>query len=485
MVFSSHIFLYYFLPMALVLWFAAPGPAQHLLLSLLSYVFYGWANPLFVPLMLCSTALDYVSGLVISGQTPAWGRSVSVSLPRDGRRTFRQKAALTITVMLNLSLLAFFKYFNFGVDSWNQLVQGLGWASAGLDTAFRVTLPLGISFWTFHAISYVVDVYRGDARAIRNYVDYSCYVGMFPQLVAGPIVRFQDVAEQLSDRTVSLEKIASGIVFFSIGLAKKILLANPCGQTADIAFDADSPGLLESWTGLLAYAFQIYFDFSGYSDMAIGLALIHGFQFVRNFNSPYQSQSITEFWRRWHISLSAWLRDYLYIPLGGNRGGALRTRMNLLLVMIIGGLWHGAAWTYVTWGALHGVLLCVERARGWNSLVNRFPEPVRVALTFLVVCLTWVVFRAHSIPHALRYFASLAGLTDPAAEGQLVTALIFRVDVYFSLTAAALVTWLAPQSWDFTRRITWPSALLAIGLLWASMAGLAIQSFNPFIYFMF
>lgn len=485
MVFSSHIFLYCFLPIALVLWFAVPRRAQHLVLSLLSYVFYGWANPLFVPLMLCSTALDYVSGLVISGQTPALGNSVSVALVRGGTRTFRQKAALTITVLLNLSLLAFFKYFNFGVDSWNQLMQGLGWSSAGLDTAFRVTLPLGISFWTFHAISYVVDVYRGDARAIRNYVDYSCYVAMFPQLVAGPIVRFQDVAEQLSERTVSLEKMACGVAFFSFGLAKKILLANPCGQTADLAFGAESPGVIESWTGLLAYAFQIYFDFSGYSDMAIGLALILGFQFVRNFDAPYRSESVTEFWRRWHISLSTWLRDYLYIPLGGNRGSSLRTGMNLFIVMVLGGLWHGASWTYVTWGALHGLLLVGERAVGRKSFYSRLPRPVRITLTFLLVCLTWIVFRANSIPHALRYYGSLIGLTDSTADAGLVTALICRVDVYVPLAAAGLVTWLAPPTWDLTRQITWPVAMLILVLLWVSMAGLAIQTFNPFIYFMF
>lgn len=485
MVFSSHIFLYCFLPIALVLWFAVPRRAQHLVLSLLSYVFYGWANPLFVPLMLCSTALDYVSGLVISGQTPAPGNSVSVALVRGGTRTIRQKTALTVTVLLNLSLLAFFKYFNFGVDSWNQLMQGLGWGSAGLETAFRVTLPLGISFWTFHAISYVVDVYRGDARAIRNYVDYSCYVAMFPQLVAGPIVRFQDVAEQLSERTVSLEKMACGVAFFSFGLAKKILLANPCGQTADLAFGAESPGVIESWTGLLAYAFQIYFDFSGYSDMAIGLALILGFQFVRNFDAPYRSESVTEFWRRWHISLSTWLRDYLYIPLGGNRGSSLRTGLNLFIVMVLGGLWHGASWTYVTWGALHGLLLVGERALGRKPFYSRFPKPVRVTLTFLLVCLTWVVFRANSIPHALHYCGSLIGLTDSPADARLVTALMCRVDVYVPLAAAAMVTWLAPQTWDLTRHITRSVALLIIVLLWVSMAGLAIQTFNPFIYFMF
>ncbi len=563
MVFSSHIFLYGFLPLALSLWFITPRRAQHLVLSLLSYVFYGWANPLFVPLMICSTALDYLSGLVISGQRPSgclwsspaqqrdqrarllpsrehrtgsggtspsqiantpregatpakpqtlhrlssasqktmglvqrilrWLRddprdrpsAVSLALPIGGSRTVLQKTALTITVLLNLSLLGFFKYYNFGIDTWNQLMHQAGWTSAAVNSTLRVTLPLGISFWTFHAISYVVDVYRGHARAIRNYVDYSCYVGMFPQLVAGPIVRFQDIAEQLSQRSSSLEKAATGIVFFSLGFSRKILLANPCGQIADLAFEADSIGTAEAWLGAVAYAFQIYFDFSGYSDMAIGLALILGFQFVKNFDSPYCATSITDFWRRWHISLSSWLRDYLYVPLGGNRKGTLRTTINLFTVMVLGGLWHGAAWTYVTWGSLHGLLLCSERLVGRRPLHARLPKPLQILLTFVLVCLTWVVFRAHSLPHAGRYMASLFSFRAPTANAALLSELLWRSDVLCLLILAAVVTWAAPSTWEFTRKITWPKAGLAIALLWAAMVGMAIQSFNPFIYFMF
>ncbi len=250
MVFSSHLFLFYFLPVALLVYYAVPRRVQYLLLSLVSYVFYGWANPLFVPLMLGSTLTDYVSGLIISGQSPSFGKNpVSVALAPLALRSTLQKTALGLTVVLNLGLLAFFKYFNFGIDTWNSTVASLGWDQAVWSSVFRVTLPLGISFWTFHAISYVVDVYRGDAKAIRNYVDYSCYVGMFPQLVAGPIVRFQDVADQLAHRTITSEKFARGVSFFCFGLAKKVLLANPCGRIADAAFGAEGLRMPEAWTG--------------------------------------------------------------------------------------------------------------------------------------------------------------------------------------------------------------------------------------------
>src|SRR5262245_30887263 len=377
MVFSSHIFVFYFLPLALLLYYAVPRRGQHVILILLSYVFYGWANPLFVVLMFASTLTDYLSGLIISGQRPSLASDDSVSLERGGPRSAVQKGALAATICLNLALLGFFKYFNFGIDSWNVLVRSLGHDEVAWHTFFRVTLPLGISFYTFHAMSYAIDVYRGDARAIRNYIDYACYVAMYPQLVAGPIIRFQDVADQLAYRTYSAEKFARGVAFFGFGMAKKILLANPCGKVADTVFTAAGVDCLDAWTGVVAYAFQIYFDFSAYSDMAIGLALMLGFVFAKNFDSPYRAQSITDFWRRWHISLSSWLRDYLYVPLGGNRVGARRTYLNLALVMLLGGLWHGASWNFVIWGALHGGLLAFERAFGKRPLYFALPAPFR------------------------------------------------------------------------------------------------------------
>jgi len=485
MVFSSHIFIFYFLPLAILLYYAVPRRGQHVMLILLSYVFYGWANPLFVVLMLASTLADYVSGLVISGQRPGFRDGQSLPLQRGGPRSRIQKGALVVTICLNLALLGFFKYFNFGIDSYNALVTSLGFDDARWQTFFRVTLPLGISFYTFHAMSYAIDVYRGDARAIRNYIDYACYVAMFPQLVAGPIIRFQDVADQLAYRTYSAEKFARGVAFFCFGLAKKVLLANSCGKVADLAFDAGSIGTADAWMGLLGYAFQIYFDFSAYSDMAIGLALMLGFVFAKNFDSPYRAQSITEFWQRWHISLSTWLRDYLYIPLGGNRKGAARTYANLAIVMVLGGLWHGAAWNFVVWGALHGALLAFERFQGKESFYNRLPGPVKTALTFVLVCFTWVFFRAESLPRALAYCSNLVGLGRQTPTADLVAGVIYRPYYVAALVAAAIVTWSFPQTWDFTRRITVPRAAYALGLLWLAVLVLTTQSFNPFIYFMF
>ncbi|HVX59894.1 MAG TPA: MBOAT family O-acyltransferase [Pirellulales bacterium] len=485
MVFSSHLFIFYFLPLALLFYYASPRRGQHLLLTLASYAFYGWANPLFVLLMLGSTVIDYVCGLVLVGQRPGWNDDAAPLLPTDEPRTRTQKIALAISICSNLSLLGFFKYFNFGVDSYNALVGWMGLDGAQWETFLRVTLPLGISFYTFQSMSYSIDVYRGDARAIRNFTDFACYVAMFPQLVAGPIIRFQDVADQLRFRTYSAEKFARGVAFFSFGMAKKILLANACGKVADTAFDAGSVDCPEAWAGVIGYAFQIYFDFSAYSDMAIGLGLMLGFVFAKNFDSPYQAQSITDFWRRWHISLSTWLRDYLYVPLGGNRRGTTRTYANLATVMVLGGLWHGASWNFVIWGAIHGAMLAFERAQGKESFYRRLPGPLKTLFTFVIVCFAWVFFRADTLPRALDYCQSLLGLESPSPSTGLIAGIIYQPYYLVSLAAAAAVTWLAPQTWDFTRRITPLRAAFALGLFGLSLVMLTTQSYNPFIYFIF
>ena len=392
MVFSSHLFLFYFLPAALLLYYAVPRFGKHLTLTLLSYIFYGWANPLFVVLMFTSTVIDYVCGLFISQQWGKWGSGEIPLLEEGGARTRRQKVACIVSICSNLTLLGFFKYFNFFTDSFDTLVGAIGLDALQLDVALRVTLPLGISFYTFQSMSYTIDVYRGHARAIRNFTDFACYVSMFPQLVAGPIIRFQEVADQLRSRSHTVTKFARGCAFFSLGMAKKILLANPCGKVADVCFDAGSVTTLDAWVGVIGYSFQIYFDFSAYSDMAIGLGLMLGFVFPKNFDSPYISKSITEFWRRWHISLSTWLRDYLYIPLGGNRIGPVRTYINLALVMLLGGLWHGASMNFVIWGAIHGGMLAFERFQGKDSLYRRLPDPLRVLITYVLVLFSWVFF---------------------------------------------------------------------------------------------
>ena len=486
MVFSSHLFIFYFLPLALLLYYAMPQRYRNLLLTLLSYVFYGWANPLFSVLMLVSTSIDYLCGLFISNQ---FGRRAPDGpvplLTPGGVRTRAQRIALLVTISSNLSLLGFFKYFNFATESWTALMTTLGLPDLGFDLAFKITLPLGISFYTFQSMSYAIDVYRGDARAIRSFVDFACFVAMFPQLVAGPIIRFADVAEQLQQRAHTLTRFARGVTFFSVGLAKKILLANPCGKVADTVFDAASATFLDAWYGVVAYAFQIYFDFSAYSDMAIGLGLMMGFVFAKNFDSPYHAQSITEFWRRWHISLSTWLRDYLYVPLGGNRLGVRRTYLNLAIVMGLGGLWHGASWNFVIWGALHGCLLACERACGKRPLYFALPKPLRVGLTFVIVLFTWVFFRAKDLPAAVAYCATMLGFGTHEVPRLLLSGIIAKPYYLGTVTLCALVVWTCPQTWDWSRHFGPGKAAIALALFLVAVTVLTTQAYNPFIYFIF
>ena len=484
MVFSSHLFMFYFLPLALVVYYALPRRGKHLALTVLSYGFYGWANPLFMVLMLASTAVDYSCGLVISGALP-WGRAPIGQLAAGGPRRRRQKIALAVSVCSNLALLGFFKYFNFGLANYNAVAAALGIPGLSLDLAFKVTLPLGISFYTFQSMSYSIDVYCGGARAIRSFIDFACYVSMFPQLVAGPIIRFTEVADQLQRRTHTLEKFTRGAAFVSLGLAKKVLLANPCGKVADLAFGAASVSVIDAWYGAAAYAFQIYFDFSAYSDMAIGMGLMLGFVFPKNFDSPYLAGSITEFWRRWHMSLSSWMRDYLYIPLGGSRKGRARTYANIAVVMLLGGLWHGAAWNFVIWGAMHAALLMAERVAGKRSLYHRLPRPGRIAVTFVILLFTWVFFRADSLPAALAYCGSMLGVTASAESASLLAGVMYQPYYLGTFAIGAVVVWAAPQTWDFTRRLTAPRAGAVLAALAAALVVLATQAYNPFIYFIF
>jgi len=392
---------------------------------------------------------------------------------------------LIISISSNIALLSFFKYFNFAVDSYNGLVGWLGLEGSGIDSTLRVTLPLGISFYTFVSMSYAIDVYRGEATAIKSFIDFATFETMFPHLVAGPIIRFQQLADQLRERTHTTTKFARGVAFFSLGLAKKVLLANPCGKVADVAFGAGSLTAPDAWYGIVAYAFQIYFDFSAYSDMAIGLGLMLGFVFPKNFDSPYLSQSITEFWRRWHMSLSTWLRDYLYVPLGGNRKGPWRTYLNLFLVMLIGGLWHGAAWNFVVWGALHGVCLAFERLRAKRAAYGWLPAPARVAVTFTIVLVGWVFFRAPDLPAAVRYLGFMTGIGGSQEGAGLIGGLVYQPYYVLTAVAAALVTWTCPQTWNWTRTLTFPKTAAAIALFVVAAVVLMTQAYNPFIYFIF
>jgi alginate O-acetyltransferase complex protein AlgI len=343
MVFTSNIFLFYFLPLVLLLYYALPFRYRNALLTCAAYVFYGWHKPWFVLLMMYSTVCDYYAARIIAAPT---------SSPRLRRGT------LAVAVVNNLFLLAYFKYGVFAQENANALLQLLGHQGFRI---MQITLPIGISFYTFQTISYTVDVYRGTAPPARRLSDFTCFVALFPHLIAGPIVRYNTIADQFGHRQHSYERFASGVAIFILGFAKKILLANAMGRIADAVFGADAPDALTAWWGLMAYAGQIYFDFSGYSDIAVGLGRMVGFEIPRNFNSPYRAHSLTEFWQRWHMSLSSFLRDYLYYPLGGNRHGARRSMLNLWLVMLIGGLWHGASWKFVLWGGYHGLWLALER----------------------------------------------------------------------------------------------------------------------------
>jgi len=485
MVFSSHLFLFYFLPLSLLFYYALPRRGKHLSLTLFSYVFYGWANPKFIILLLVSTWIDYLAGLLIAYNGARGWREEAPQLAENTPRTRLQKMALVVSIFSNLSLLGFFKYFNFTLDNYNVVMNALGLNAWQWQDALRVTLPLGISFYTFQSLSYTIDVYRGDTRVMRSFVDYACFVSMFHQLVAGPIIRFSEIADQLRHRTHTLDKFARGAAFFALGLAMKVLLANPCGKVADTVFNAASTTTLDAWYGALAYSFQIFFDFAGYSEMAIGLGLMYGFMYAKNFDAPYRAESITDFWRRWHISLSTWLRDYLYIPLGGNRKSATRTYINLMLVMILGGLWHGASWNFVVWGGIHGGALACERALGKNSFYVALPRFFRVALTFLVVVVAWVFFRTGSLGSAFSFLGSMSGLVAPRAEAALIGGIIYQPYYLLTVLLAGVVVWCLPTAWDWTQRLTPFKIVVCLGLFWLSCAALATQAYNPFIYFIF
>src|SRR6516164_6795495 len=353
MVFSSITFLFYFLPIFLAFYFVTPTiKGKNVVTLLFSLVFYAWGEPRFILVLLFSIVFNFLAALII-----------------DRREGAPRRAALAVAVAGNLLVLALFKYANFVTGNLAALLAPLGIGVAKTNIA----LPLGISFFTFHCLSYIIDIYRRRFRANRDPVDIALYIALFPQLVAGPIVRYKSVARQLDARRFTLGRASVGARIFIVGLAQKVLVADVVAPLVQVAFDqVHDRSLVEAWIGLIAYTVQIYFDFAGYSNMAIGLGITLGFTFPRNFNLPYTSLSITEFWRRWHMSLSSWLRDYLYIPLGGNRAGALRTYCNLLTVFVLCGVWHGAAWTFVLWGVWHGLFLVVERL-GLKALLARIP----------------------------------------------------------------------------------------------------------------
>ncbi|MBX7244244.1 MAG: hypothetical protein K1X53_02025 [Candidatus Sumerlaeaceae bacterium] len=477
-----------------------PTRGRNFWLLLVSVWFYCWGELRFLPVLLVISLWDYVVGLIIAGPVR---NGVVPKLEPGGPRTIRQKAALISSLVVNLGILAFFKYFYFIVDNWNAFAAAVGFAGAQLHPTFTVTLPLGISFYTFQTMSYTLDVYMGNTRATRRIVDYFCFVTMFQQLVAGPIVRYVDVAAELRERHVNIDRFGYGVSRFVVGLAKKLLIANTLALPADriFAIPPDQLTTPVAWLAVVCYAFQIYFDFSGYSDMAIGMGHMFGFKFLENFNYPYIARSLTDFWRRWHISLSTWFRDYLYIPLGGNRLGPWRTGFNLVLVFFLCGLWHGAAWNFVLWGLFHGFFLILERAFGRKPHDRPIPLPnwLRHGYVLLVVLISWVLFRSTSLAQVRGFLLAMAGLGTGTGEVYNM-GLFFDLQVGTVLVAAFLgsipwIPWIGnrmenhlPQHQGPTPAyLLWNAAKVAgIALLMALTAvNLSAGSHNPFIYFRF
>jgi len=461
MVFSSYEFLFLFLPIALLGVWLLRGrhTARGAWLLLVSNVFYGYWNPAYLPLIWFSVGVDYLAG----------GRIAAASNPRT-RRLW-----LYASLAMNLGSLGFFKYYNFFTDSLNTAAGG------ALLPVLGVVLPVGISFYTFQSMSYTIDIYRGEVQPAPNFFRFALFVTLFPQLIAGPIVRYSELAEQLNDtgQRITAARVDRGIFFFVMGLAKKVIIADQIAFFVDpLLVTYEDLQFWGTWLVALGYTYQLYFDFSGYSDMAVGLGCLLGYDFPRNFNNPYTARNISDFWRRWHITLSNWLRDYLFISLGGSRWGALATLRNLLLTMLLGGLWHGAAWTYVLWGAYHGVLLALfhaYRLRGlprWNPLVAR-------AGTFLLVVLGWVLFRASSWEMAWYQYQSMLGLHGIESWG-MVWALP-RMGVYLALLvgSAAVLTNLRVDTWDLRVTVGW-----WLGLLLA-LTIMLLSSSSPFLYFQF
>lgn len=479
MIFSSTLFIFAFLPLTLVLYYLIPKKAlwlKNTVLLIMSLVFYAWGEPVVIVVMIGSIIMNYLFGLLLGA---------SQKRGKKGRFT------VALAVIFNIGLLGFFKYANFVVVNINTLFQTQ-------ITSPNVALPIGISFFTFQILSYTLDVYRQKVKPQKNPFWLGLYISFFPQLIAGPIVRYIDIEKQIQNREQSLPKFAAGVQRFIVGFAKKILIANTVAVFADMAFRRADLAAPMAWVGALAYAFQIYFDFSGYSDMAIGLGKMFGFTFLENFNYPYISTSVQNFWRRWHISLSSWFRDYLYIPLGGNRKGGFRTYVNLLIVFFATGLWHGASWSFVVWGLYHGFFMMLERAF-LGKLLRRLPKLLGWLYTMVVVLVGWVIFRAETLPAAWQY---LQAMFTASGEGMRILMANIDLRVILAMVAGAIgsvpiIPWLrrkifggeSPMAATLTGGGQWMAAtvsvLLSVGLFALSVVFLTGSDFNPFLYFRF
>ena len=468
MLFSSIVFLFTFLPAVMILYYLLPVRFRNVILLLASLVFYAWGEPVYLFLMLLSILFNYFSGLDIARNL------------QDKRAA---KRSLVFNLIINLAVLGFFKYEGFVLDTLNGIFP--------VHISYHaLPLPIGISFYAFQILSYIIDVYRGNVKVQTNLPNFALYVTMFPQLIAGPIVQYADVDEQLASREVSRTKFGEGSMYFIRGLAKKVLLANTSGMifTEVSGLAKGNIAVMTAWLGAFAYMFQIYFDFSGYSDMAIGLGKMFGFEFNMNFNYPYVAKSITEFWRRWHISLSSWFRDYVYIPLGGNRVSKIKHIRNLLIVWFLTGLWHGAAWNFVAWGLYYGVILIIEKYL-LSPVLDRLPDIVRHIYSIVLVVIGWVLFFSSSFGQAADYIrvmfgAGAHGFADRESMYLLTSNLILWLILIFGSTPLVHFRYehmLRTKKWNTTII----NSVVYAALFIVCIAYLVTETYNPFLYFRF
>lgn len=480
MVFASPVFLFLFLPLFLTAYYLAPSRWRSATILAGSSIFYAWWRVDFLALLY---------GIIL------WNWLIALGIEK-WRDSSRSKWLLRTGVGVNLLALGYFKYWNFGINSLFTVLIKAGIEPP--DSFIEVLLPIGISFFVFHGISYIVDVWRRDTPATKNLFDFAAFITLFPHLIAGPVLRYKDLAWQFKSRRHGLDIFSEGAYRFMLGFSKKVLIADTVAPLADAAFALDSPSMADAWLGCAAYTIQLYFDFSGYSEMAVGLAMMMGFRFIENFNCPYISRSITEFWQRWHISLSTWLRDYLYIPLGGNRKGKMRTYINLFLTMLLGGLWHGANWTFILWGGWHGVILAIERLMGVNPAVPSplFYRIIATTATLLAVMLGWVLFRSAHIGEALAFYKGMAGLNGIAVSETLrwqikdiaLCALAGGIVIVFIQPFFARYrqpVMLSKESVAIKSEMPIYMQLCAVGFFLIAVSRLLAMSYSPFLYFQF
>ncbi len=475
MVFSSIVFLCIFFPAVVILYYTCPKRLRNFFLLLASLLFYAWGEPRYIVIMLFSTIFDYCNG-----------RFLEYFISKGRKHTFG-RLVLIISVIGNLGILCFFKYTDFAVTIINS-VAGTDYSLLGL------ALPIGISFYTFQTMSYTIDVYRGNVTAQHNLISFGMYVCMFPQLIAGPIVRYSDIQNEINTRKTSLSLCASGMQRFLLGLGQKDLLANQIGALWDeiSSLQTGDLSMALAWLGALSYTFQIYFDFSGYSDMAIGLGEMFGFHFPENFNYPYESKSITEFWRRWHMTLSGWFREYVYIPLGGNQKGHARQIFNLLIVWFLTGLWHGAGWNFILWGLYFFVLLTLEKLFLLNVL-NRLPSFFQRLYALFLIVLGWVIFACEDLSKLKSYIKMLAGISVPAVNRLALYEWTSHA-VFLVILAAASTSMMKKAAEKVSQKfpmpagqaiLFWLKSTWCMLILVCSMAMLVSGSYNPFLYFRF